>query len=100
MSTKARLPVALTDEDQMLLEAIRTPGTPENQALGQLIGRPLGTGSSAASAVRALVEVARKAVEEEVMLTGYAALAAAQDDEDRAFRRAARRRSAEAVEQQ
>ncbi|MGI5283545.1 hypothetical protein ACQEVF_09460 [Nonomuraea polychroma] len=39
--------------------------------------------------------MARKAVLDEVMVSGYAALAAAQDDEDRAFSRAARRRTAE-----
>ncbi|MFG1702780.1 hypothetical protein ACFLIM_06275 [Nonomuraea sp. M3C6] len=90
----SRTPVPLTEEDKELLEAIRTPGTPENAAVQHLAGQALGPETSAAAALHALVDVARKAVLEEVMVTGYAALAAAQDDEDRAFSRAARRRTA------
>jgi hypothetical protein len=93
----SRTPVPLTEQDRDLLEAIRTPGTPENTAIQHLAGRTLGPETSASAALHALVDVARKAVLEEVMVTGYAALAAAENDEDRAFRRAARRRTAEAA---
>lgn len=98
--SSSRLPVPLTDEDRDLLEALRTPGTPENAAIERLVEHSFGRNTSAAAALHALVEVGRKAVVEEVMLTGYAALAAAQDDEDRAYNRAARQRSATVVESQ
>ncbi|WP_127936839.1 hypothetical protein [Nonomuraea polychroma] len=91
----SRTPVPLTDQDRELLEAIRTPGSAENMAIQHLAGQTLGPDTSTAAALHTLVDVARKAVLEEVMVTGYAALAAAQDNEDRAFRRAARRRTAE-----
>jgi hypothetical protein len=64
-------------------------------AVQHLAGQTLGPETSNASALHTLVDVARKAVLEEVMISGYAALAAAQDDEDRAFRWASRRRTAQ-----
>ncbi|GAA0973726.1 hypothetical protein GCM10009555_028890 [Acrocarpospora macrocephala] len=91
----SRAPVPLTEQDREFLEAIRTPGSPENLAIQALEGQALGPETSTASALHTLVDVARKAVLVEVMTTGYAALAAAQDEEDSAFRRAARRRAAE-----
>jgi len=100
MVSTNRLPVPVTDEVRELIDAIRTPGTPENAALQHLAGQSLSRNSSAATALRALVEVGRKAIVEEAMLEGYEALAAARDEEDYAFTRAARRRSGEVVERQ
>ncbi|WP_147269007.1 hypothetical protein [Sphaerisporangium album] len=93
--TSSRAPVPLTEQDRELLEAIRTPGTPENVAVQALAGQTLSPETSTSAALHTLIDVARNAVLEEVMATGYAALAAAHDDEDHAFRRAARRRTAE-----
>ncbi|GLX96604.1 hypothetical protein [Herbidospora sp. NBRC 101105] len=90
-----RAPVPLSELDRQFLEAIRTPGSPENLAVQQLAGATLGPDTSTATALHTLVDVARKAVLNEVMVTGYAALAAAQTEEDHAHRRAARRRTAE-----
>ncbi|WP_327048294.1 hypothetical protein OG320_10680 [Microbispora sp. NBC_01189] len=91
----SRAPVPLNDQDKEFLDAIRTPGTPENSAIERLVGKTLGLETSTSSALHTLVDVARKAVLEEVMVSGYAALAASLDDDDHAFTRAARRRTTE-----
>ncbi|WP_061296339.1 hypothetical protein [Herbidospora cretacea] len=93
--TNTRSPVPLSELDRQFLEAIRTPGSPENLAVQQLAGATLGPETSTSAALHTLVDVARKAVLNEVMVTGYAALAAAQTEEDHSQRRAARRRTAE-----
>jgi len=93
-STTVRKSIPLTAEDQAQLDRLRTPGTPEHEALNQLSGVPIPDNASEAETLHALLAAGQAAVVERVMLTGYAALAAAQDDEDRSARRAMRDRAA------
>ncbi|MGC0313252.1 hypothetical protein [Kitasatospora acidiphila] len=92
--SKVRKSVPLTDEDQVHLERLRTPGTPEHEALSQVAGILLPDDASEAETLHALLMAGRAAVTELVMIGGYAALAAAEDDEDRTARRAIRARAA------
>lgn len=62
--------------------------------MSQVAGVVLDSDASEAELLHALVLAGRAAVTEQVMLTGYAALAAAEDDDDRAVRRAMRARAA------
>lgn len=89
-----RKSIPLTAEDQAQLDRLRTPGTPEHEALVQISGVPIPDNASEAETLHALLAAGQAAVIERVMLTGYAALAAAQDDEDRSARRAMRERAA------
>jgi hypothetical protein len=93
-TAKVRKSIPLTAEDQAHLDRLRTPGTPEHEALSQVAGILLPENASEAETLHALLTAGRAAVTERVMLTGYAALAAAQDDEDRSARRAMRDRAA------
>jgi hypothetical protein len=54
---------------------------------------PIPENASGAETLHALLAVGHAAVVERVMHSGYAALAAAQDDEDRSARRAMRERA-------
>jgi hypothetical protein len=94
MDAKVRKSVPLTAEDREHLERLRTPGSAERAALGRVCGIVLDGNVSEAEALHALLVAGRAAVTEQVMLSGYAALAEAEDDEDRAARRAMRARSA------
>lgn len=93
-STTARKSIPLTAEDQAQLDRLRTPGTPEHEALSQMSGTPIPDNASEAETLHALLSVGHAVIVERVMLTGYAALAATQDDEDRSARRAMRDRAA------
>jgi len=93
-STTVRKSVPLTAEDQAQLDRLRTPGTPEHEALSQLSGVPIRENASEAETLHALLAVGQAAVVERVMLTGYVALATAQDGEDRSTRRVMRDRAA------
>ncbi|MFW6694680.1 hypothetical protein [Streptomyces sp. MAR4 CNX-425] len=90
---KVRKSVPLTSEDQAVLDRLRTPGTAEHEALRDVAGILLDDDASEAETLHALLTAGRLAVTERVMLSGYAALAAAQD-EDAADRRAMRARAA------
>lgn len=92
-ATKVRKSVPLTAEDQAHLDRLRTPGSPEREALSQVAGILLPDDASEAEALHALIAAGCAAITERAMLTGYAALAAAQDDEDRSVRRAMRTRA-------
>jgi len=92
---KIRKSVPLTPEDQAHLDRIRDPGSPEHEALSQLSGILLSDDASEAETLHALLAAGRAAVTERVMIGGYAALAAAEDDEDRTVRRAMRARAAQ-----
>ncbi len=96
MATKAKVrkSVPLTEEDQAYLERLREPETPEHEALAQATGILLADDASEAETLHALLTAGRMAVTERVMVSGYAALAAAEDDEDRETRRAMRARAA------
>jgi hypothetical protein len=93
-AAKVRKSIPLTPDDQAHLDRLRTPGTPEHEALAQVAGILLPDDASEAETLHALLTAGRAAITERVMLTGYAALAAAQDDEDAAARRAMRARAA------
>ncbi|MFB9722391.1 hypothetical protein [Planobispora longispora] len=88
-------PVPLTQHDLEFLEAVRTPGSPEYTVVRRLAGGSPKLEKSSAVALHALMSIAHKAVLEEVMLAGYAMLAAAQTGKDHAAHRAAWHRAAE-----
>jgi len=85
-----RKSVPLTPDELAAIDAARTGGTTEHDALLELAGS--GVDRSEATALQALVALGLAAVKDRVQERGYAALAAAQDDEDRAYRAAMRRR--------
>lgn len=89
-----RKSVPLTGDDQAILDRLRTPGTAEHEALGDVTGMPLSDEASEAETLHALLTVGFMAVTERAMLRGYAALAAAQDEDDAGDRRAMRSRVA------
>ena len=101
-NTKVRKSVPLTHEDEAHLKQLRTPGTPEHQALSQIAGILLPDDASEAETLHALLMAGRAAVPDllavvehrGVMISGYAALAASRDDEDHATHRAMRARAA------
>ena len=75
------------------MDQIRIPGIPEHEASSQLTERLLPGDASEAGTQHALSAVGLASVSEHVMISDYPALAAAEDDEDRAARRAMRTRS-------
>jgi hypothetical protein len=85
-----RKSVPLTPDEQAALTQARTDGTPVHDALTELAG-PDATRSEAAT-LQALLHLGLTAVKERVQDHGYAALAAMQDDEDRAYEAAMRKR--------
>jgi hypothetical protein len=91
MSTETiRKSVPLTADEAALVNAARTEGSAAHDALIELLG-PDATRSEAAT-LQALVHLGVTVVRERARDHGYAALAAAQTDEDRAFHAAMRRR--------
>jgi len=86
----SRKTVSLTGEELATVEAARTQGSAAHDALVELSG-PAATRSETAT-IQALVQLGVNVVKEKAMDRGYAALAAMQDDEDRAYRAAMRRR--------
>lgn len=99
MTQTIRRPSVPIDPDTArTVQAARTAGTPEHDALAVLAARggirlPSGAGQlSEAAALAALIEVGRQALQEQVLEAEYQAIAAEQDDEDRAVRAALRRR--------
>ena len=93
-TTAARKSVPLHDDQLTLAEQVREPSTPEREAVESVIG-PLPGRLSEAQALAALMSVATRSVCEQVTSAGYAAYAAALDEEDRAFATATRARRAE-----
>jgi hypothetical protein len=81
----ARKAVPLSADEVAAVERVRTGG-----ALAELAGQ--GAVRSEAAALHALVMLGLAQVNEHSQLEGYAALAASQDDEDRAFAAAMRGR--------
>lgn len=82
--------VPLTREELASLEAARTDGTAVYDALAELIG-PEATRSEAAT-LKALIHLGFTVVKERAMDNGYAAHAASQDQEDRGYEAAMRKR--------
>lgn len=89
--TTTRKSVPVTAENAATVERVQEPQSMERTALAEL-GIELSATPSEAEVLQALIEAGRIAVEQQMMLTGYAALAAAQNDEDRAFKQANRAR--------
>ncbi|MFJ8110054.1 hypothetical protein [Streptomyces sp. NPDC096132] len=88
----ARKSVPVTAQDTETVERLRQPASAERAALAELLGVELPSNASEGEVLQALVEAGRQAVEQQVMLTGYAALAAARNDEDKMHERAMRAR--------
>lgn len=78
-----RKTVPVTPEELAILEASRSQGSPAYDALVELVG-PAATRSEAA-ALHGALSLGLSLIKERVAEHGYAALAAAQTDEDREF---------------
>lgn len=85
-----RKSVPLAPDEQAALAQARTDGTPVHDALTELAG--LDATRSEAATLQALLHLGLRAVKDRVEEHGYAALAAARTEEDRAFHRAMRAR--------
>jgi hypothetical protein len=85
-----RKSVPLTKDELAALEAVRTDGTPAHDALAELVGPEAAR--SEATTLRALIDLGFNVVKERAMDHGYAALAASQDQEDRDYEAAMRKR--------
>lgn len=85
-----RKTVPLTKDELDTLEAARVEGSAAYEALTELVGT--GAGKSEAATLHAAMSLGVAAINERIQARGYAALAAAQDDEDRAYHAAMRRR--------
>jgi hypothetical protein len=81
----------VTDEDMKLVDAIRTPGTPEHEEMAAILPG-LTERTPTSTVLAAILHLGAKKVTEKAVETGYAALAASLDDEDNAFYAAARER--------
>lgn len=87
-----RKSVPVTGADAADLERLRSHAT-YREAIKAVAGVELSDHPSEAEALHALIAAGRHAVREQVMATGYAALAAAQTDEDRDIAREVTRRA-------
>lgn len=89
VSTRKSIPTHASELDTA--RAIQVPGTPERAAIEALIG-PMSTNVSEAQALSALLTAGAAQVREAVIVQGYAAYAAALDDEDGQYASAVRGR--------
>lgn len=92
--TLSRKSVPVDLDELELAKKIREPGTPEREAVESVVG-PLPARLSESQALSALMSVARRSVRDQVTSAGYAAYAAALDEEDREFAATTRARRAE-----
>ncbi|MFJ3903198.1 hypothetical protein [Streptomyces sp. NPDC090025] len=92
MATMTRKSVPLDSRTAETMKRVRRHESPENVALRQVTGIRVDDTTSDAEVLRALLDAGRVAVEQKALENGYAALAAAQDDEDRAYAAARRAR--------
>ncbi|WP_306369943.1 hypothetical protein [Nocardiopsis sp. CC223A] len=96
--TQTRRPSVPIDPDtDRVVRAARTPGTQEHTALTMLASQgrihlPGGEQPSEAATLAALIEMGRQELQEQILEAEYQAIAAEQNDEDRAVRAAMRRR--------
>lgn len=89
---KSRKSVPVDADDLRAVGLLRTEDTYKD-ALRETTGVELSTTPTEAEAMHALLVAGREAVREKVMLSEYAALAAAQTDEDAQISRAISRRT-------
>lgn len=90
MDAITRKTVPLTRQEAVLIERAREAGTPLHRALVEIVGE--SAVRSEAATLHALVAFALTALGEQVALHDYEQLAAARDDEDKAYSAAMRRR--------
>jgi hypothetical protein len=90
VATRKSVPVERAEYD--LVQRLREPGSPEQEAV-RAAGVELSERPSEAEALHALLVVGRRALDEQLLEMGYAALAASEDEEDRQVRRELRRRA-------
>lgn len=89
MSTMTkRLSLTLERDDEIAVEPFTHEGTPERATLTLLVDATVLP--SDAAVLRALIRLGAESVRERLLDEGYAALAAAMTDEDRAEQRAIR----------
>lgn len=98
MGAVIRKSVPINDREREFVERLRTPGSPERDALSVVAGVDLSGEVSEAEILHALVSVGRDAVAEQVLEDGYRALAASENEEDRALHRAMRDRAVRVAE--
>ncbi|MPZ62905.1 MAG: hypothetical protein GEU93_16750 [Propionibacteriales bacterium] len=91
MGTKTRKSIPLTPEDISDVDLLRKQDA-YREALQAVAGIELSAHPSEADAVHALVVAGRAVLKEQMMQTGYAAVAAGKTDEDEKITRAASRR--------
>lgn len=91
MEPLARKSVPTHASELDIARAIQAPGTPERAAIEALVG-PMNATVSEAQALSALLTAGAAQVREAVIHAGYAAYAAALDDEDRQHAAAIRTR--------
>jgi hypothetical protein len=84
---KVRKSVPVTAEDQRDVELLREDTVYQDAYLA-VTGHELPSRPSEAEALHALVKLGRSVLAEHVLRSGYAALAAAENDEDRELRQA------------
>jgi|RhiMetStandDraft_4_1073278.scaffolds.fasta_scaffold206967_2 hypothetical protein len=89
----ARKSVPITLDDIEDVERLRSEDRLYREALQAVAGVELSDQPSEAEALHALIAAGRWALHQHVMATGYAALAAAQTDEDREITREISRRA-------
>jgi hypothetical protein len=85
-----RKTVPITADELAMLDASRTEGSDAYAAVTELLG-PDATRSEAAT-LHGVLALGLSVIQDRIAEHGYAALAAAQDDEDRAYQAAMRRR--------
>jgi hypothetical protein len=85
-----RKTVSLAPDERDIVNAARTEGSPAHDALVELAG-PDAIRSETAT-IQSLIHLGARVLRERVQQHGYAALAASQDDEDRAYYAAMRAR--------
>lgn len=97
MVAMTRKSVPIDAGEHEFVRRLRTPGSRERAALRAAAGIDLPDDASEAEILHALLAVGRHTVDEQLLDEGYAALAAAETDEDRAVHHAMRARSARAA---
>ena len=95
MTQTPRKSVPVDPDTQQIIRAARTPDSREHAALMSMLEDSVDEGRSnlsEAATLSVLLELGKQALREKVLETEYRAIAAEQNEEDRAVRAALRRR--------
>lgn len=94
MATLTRKNVPLRPDELEVVDRVRVAGSDEREVLQARFGIELPARPSEAETLRAVLKVGFQVIEEKIMAKGYAELAEARTDDDRATTRAIRDRAA------